>query len=119
MLIKDFNFEQTELLSKMLYTILFPKTSGGFDIDNHCFKGSSLELQLRLMDMIKSNRFSEAENLLFEAIDQDNGQDSLRVAVWFYNKLNYIDEKVLSEHDFSKQEVLEGIQEIEKIVMKA
>lgn len=116
---RDHVFEQVEFISKLLYTILFPKKSKDFNINDYKFDTASLELKLRLSDLIKENNFNKAEDLLFESIDNDKGQGSLQVAVWFYLKLNNIDEEVLEKNDFSKQEVLEGIQEIEKIVMSS
>lgn len=121
MIRRDHIFEQVEFISKLLYTILFPNTnkSKEFNINDYKFDTASLELKLRLLDLIKENKFNKAEDLLFEAIDNDKGQGSLQVAVWFYLQLNNIDEEILEQNDFSRQEVLEGIQEIEKIVMSS
>ncbi len=121
MIKRDFVFEQVEFISKLLYTILFPKQTKGkeFNINDYKFDTTSLELKLRLLDLIKENNFNKAEDLLFESIDNDKGQGSLQVAVWFYLQLNNIDEEVLEKNNFSRQEVLEGIQEIEKIAMNS
>lgn len=115
MLKDEYISEQTELLSRLLQTILFPKSSGGFDLEKYPFVKDCASLQLQLHKLIDENKYNEAENMLFDAIEKDNGQDTLQLAVWFYDKLNRIDEKTLEEHDFSCGEVLEGIQEIEKI----
>lgn len=116
---RDHVFEQVEFISKLLYTILFPSKSKEFNVNDYKFDTASLELKLRLLDLIKENNFNKAEDLLFESIDNDKGQGSLQVAVWFYLQLNNIDEEILEKNNFSKQEVLEGIQEIEKIVMSS
>ncbi len=117
MIKRDFIFEEVEFISKLLYTILFPKHSSGkeFNVNDYKFDTASLELKLRLLDLIKENNFNKAEDLLFESIENDKGQGSLQVAVWFYLQLNNIDEEVLEQNNFSRQEVLEGIREIEKI----
>ena len=38
-----------------------------------------------------------------------------KLGMWFYHKLAQIDEDTLEEHNFSKDEVLEGLQEIERM----
>ncbi len=123
MIRRDYEYEQVEFISKLLYTILFPQKSKKFNINDYKFDTRSLELKLDLMDLIKKNKFNDAEDMLFEHIAEDErenrGNGSLRVAVWFYLQLNHIDKETLEANNFSRREVLEGIQEIEQKAMNS
>lgn len=112
----DFITEQTEFLSRFLQTILFPEKSE-FSIEEYPFIESAADLQSELIKFIQDKEFCKAEDLLFDAIEADSGQESLRVALWFYNHLSLLEPKELEEHNFSSDEILEGLQEIEKMVM--
>ena len=121
MIRRDYEYEQVEFISKLLYTILFPQKSKTFNINDYKFDTKSLELKLNLMDLIKKNKFNDAEDMLFEHIAEDErenrGNGGLRGAVWFYLQLNHIDKETLEANDFSRREVLEGIQAIEQKAM--
>lgn len=114
MIKNEYFSEQTELLSRLLQTILFPQSSEKFDLKDYSFSGSAADLHAQLIQLVNTFQFNEAENLLYEAIEQDNGQESLQIAVWFYHHLNQLETHVLEQHGFSREEVLEGMQEIEK-----
>lgn len=113
MLTDDYISEQTELLSRFLKTILFPKASQ-FSLEEYPFVSSAAELQAELIDLVRKKQFCQAEDLLFCAMEQDNGQESLQVGVWFYHHLSLLEPEELEAHDFSMDEILEGLQEIEK-----
>ncbi len=117
MMTDEYVHEQTELLSHLLRTILFPQASGEFDLQQYRFTGNALELQLKLMQMIDALQFQEADDLLHQAMDQDQGQESLQIGVWFYDTLNHISGDVLEENGFSTDAVLEGMQHLERFVM--
>ena len=71
MIRRDYEYEQVEFISKLLYTILFPQKSKKFNINDYKFDTRSLELKLDLMDLIKKNKFNDAEDMLFEYIAED------------------------------------------------
>lgn len=113
MLKDEYVSEQIELLSRLLQTLLFPNASGKFKLTDYNFEGTILEVQLELSRLIEENKFNQAEDFLFDVYENDKGQEVLQLAVWFYDKLNKIDEQTLLENNFSHDEVLEGIKEIE------
>lgn len=118
MLKDEYITEQTEFISKLLQTILFPKSSGSINLNEYSFKGNALQLQLEILKLIDEKNFNKAENLLFEAIESDDGEEYLQIAVWFYNKLSEIDKETLINNDFSYEEILDGLKEIEKKIIK-
>ena len=61
-----------------------------------------------LMRMVDAGEINEAENLLTDRLEPGD-PDSLQIALMFYDRLNQESDEFLEEHDFSKQEVLDGV----------
>lgn len=74
---------------------------------------SAHELRLSLMFLLAQGRVNEAENLLFEHVANDPGRQHLRTALDFYEKLAAMDDDALREADFSREEILDGMREIQ------
>ena len=123
---KEFEIEQIDLISKFLFTMLFPDLGVLTEIDNFEFAEEVLDLKTELERLVNERKFCEAENLLFREIGQieeenfsqsnsyRNQNEVLRLAVWFYCKLNGFDDKVLNDNNFSRIELLDGLKAIEK-----
>ena len=58
----------------------------------------------RLLSMIADGRINEAENRLYEFLDEDN-MDHLELALRFYDKLNELDDETLERAGFSRDEM--------------
>ena len=65
-------------------------------------------LHIRLMELLDENKICDAENLLFDEIDEDN-EAYIELALDFYQKINVMSEEELNENDFSRAEILDGI----------
>ena len=114
MLEQDYVLEQTELLGRFLKMILYPGTKE----PKPNFSQEALELQVKLVTELEKNNYNEAENLLFDILEEDRSNDMLRVGLWFYDRLSNEPREKLEKHGFSLDEVLEGMQAIEKLAMK-
>lgn len=64
-----------------------------------------------LLDMIDEGRINEAENRLFE-LTEDGGREDLVLALLFYSHLDGKTDGFLKEHDFSRDEIEEGLRDI-------
>lgn len=73
------------------------------------------ELYLDLMRKIKQGKINEAENLLFEAIEQNPNNSMLEIALDFYRTLGEMPDDFLEENNFSKDEVCQGLNDIMRI----
>lgn len=62
----------------------------------------------KLLRMIEVGEINEAENILTDGLRADD-LNSFRMALMFYGRLNELPEEFLAEHDFSKEEVLDGV----------
>lgn len=74
------------------------------------------ELHRRLENLLADGKINEAENLLFEAVQNDEhvDHDYLRVALDFYLKLDSFSDRDLTVYHFSRGEVMDGWAEITK-----
>ena len=73
-------------------------------------------LERILKNHIENGKLCDAENLLFDSLNEEATPQKVIVGLNFYNKLNEFDGKYLKEHNFSKEEIKEGIEELKKYV---
>lgn len=64
-----------------------------------------------LLDMIGAGNVDEAENTLY-GILEENSYENLEIALLFYSHLNDLSEEYLLEHDFSHEEIKDGLAEL-------
>lgn len=76
-------------------------------------------LAYTLDTMVAEGKINEAEDLLFENITAHPHAEYLKVALDFYARLAEMDEAELERHDFSHQEILDGLSEVRAICGKA
>ena len=80
------------------------------DIDKDDDDGISLEvmeLYRKLLSMIDDGKINEAENILVDGLET-GGQAYFEMAL-FYEKLSGKTEEFLAEHDYSQEEVVDGL----------
>ena len=81
------------------------------DIDKDDDDGISLEvmeLHRKLLSMIDDGKINEAENILVDGLET-GGQAYFEMALLFYEKLSGKTEEFLAEHDYSQEEVVDGL----------
>ena len=113
----DYIIKQIEMMTKFLAKLVFGKESPEYDVIFDAMGNTSDEgtLALKLRQMIDSGEINEADNLLFDTIGNGENVGYLEVALDFYSKLSDLDEKKLDECDFSRIEILEGLDNVKKI----
>lgn len=79
-----------------------------FDAEREQEQREALEGIIRLADQ---GRINEAENVLFEW-PGDANQETLKMALVFYAHLNEKTDAFLAEHDFSREEIRDGLHEV-------
>ena len=114
----DYILRQIENLSKAVADVFFHKASdsGTLEIlDEHGRISESGLLYHRLKMLLQNKKINEAENLLFKEVEQNSTAENMVVAAQFYKDLQQLDDRSLLDCDFSRQEILDGIQAIRKI----
>lgn len=111
----DYIMRQIETITKALARVIFHKeedTTEVIDQDGN-LSGSNL-LLYRLKRMLHDGRVNEAENLLYEAIEQNPQDEYFKTALAFYDELkNWNDEK-LKKCNYSREEIYDGLAHINR-----
>lgn len=103
---KDYYMRIVHEMVRMLIRLVFGK-----DIDRNDEEAVPLEVMERyrkLTAMADDGDINEAENLLLDGLDQGR-RAYFELALMFYEKLNGKTDEFLEEHDYSREEVLDGI----------
>lgn len=69
------------------------------------------ELYRKLIAMADAGEVNEAENLLLDGL-RENDKAYFETALLFYEKLSGKTDEFLAEHDYSRQEVVDGLKYI-------
>lgn len=103
---KDYYMRIVHELVRMLIRLVFNK-----DIDRDGEEAVPLEVMekyKKLISMIDDGQINEAENLLLDGLEQDS-RAYFELALMFYEKLNGKTDEFLEEHEYSREEVTDGI----------
>lgn len=96
---------------KFLLLILFNKKETDLEY-LYVMESPRYKLQFeRIKDLVKEGRASEAEELLFEREDSSD-MVNFEIALWFYNELNNMEDSQLSEMNFSRTEIKDGLKDL-------
>lgn len=68
----------------------------------------------KLKKLAGEGRINEAENLLYDFLDENGteNRENLKTALLFYDFLNTFDSDYLESHDFSREEIRSGIENV-------
>lgn len=109
---QDWIMRQIEILCTTLGHILFNRNPGTVQLEQLPEGQPEINLlYLQLRTLVEKGQICEAENLLYEAME-DPDRSVLEAALGFYEDLNRLSDPQLEEANFSREEVLSGLQEI-------
>lgn len=77
------------------------------------FDVNSDELYLYLKELVDNKKINDAENYLFDKLNENNKKDFVS-GMAFYKYLNEKDDEFLENCDYSREEVLEGMADLSK-----
>lgn len=77
--------------------------------------GSSELLRIILKSLISKKEYSKAEDFLFDEIEKNKTEAIYKIAVDFYEELSEKSDEELRENNFSKEEVMQGLKDIEAL----
>lgn len=105
---KDYVMRMIREVSRVLFSILFGKqyVQVETELENKFRTEGTPENALK--DLVDRGQICEAENILLEDLDYSN-KASVAFAVMFYRYLGEMEDGFLQQHDFSTQEVLDGL----------
>jgi len=112
---KDFLIRQIELMTESISCLVLNREASIKHEDHHDVSQAESDLlHVLLCDLIAKERINEAENLLFDSLDPDN-QNHFLIAVDFYKRLNDMTDDELANADFSREEIANGLNEVNAI----
>lgn len=113
----DYIMRQVEMLGRFLAKMIFNKETTVYEviIDEEGNITEAGLLYLDLKTMIKEGKINEAENFLFDRIETTYDKEYLEIAIDFYSQLNNLPNEFLEEHDFSREEVMEGLSRVKQL----
>ncbi|MGN0416079.1 MAG: DUF6483 family protein [Agathobacter sp.] len=128
----DFIMRQVRDMVRMLAKVLFGKNTATYEYHEDFLNETSLDdqesnrllndenrkkvllsdrLYFQLITMVNAGKINEAENLLSDKLDEDeNG--FFEAAPGFYEYLNTLSDDFLEKHDYSREEVKDGAQNL-------
>lgn len=112
---KDYIMRIIKEMVRVLFSLMLGKKYVTVEMEKENrfeVSGKKLEDYLRMIDRGEIN---EAENQLLENIDYSD-KDNVATAALFYQYLSEKTDCFLTEHDFSKEEVLDGMK---RLIQKA
>jgi hypothetical protein len=113
----DFFMREMSNLSKALALVFFHKESSTIEMFNE--EGSVSDsgfLYHSLKKLVKDGQINEAENIIFQEIEKDSSEENFQVAIRFYHDLQQLSDQTLQQCNFSRQEILDGLESVQKLL---
>lgn len=111
----DYIMRQIEEMTRAIARVVFNKeTDNGEIFDEYGIISEENFMFYMLNNMLSEKRINEAENIIFELIEENKSKENLKIALWFYNKLQKLSDEELYENNFSREEIAEGLGSIKK-----
>lgn len=115
MITRDYLMEEAERLTKLIAAVVFQKH---LEEEQSGVEYSISQDEMLLGDlrrMTQAGSINEAENLLFERLLADPTSHNFSVAGIFYEELSQLTDEELNLAQFSRQEIMEGLQGLKRI----
>ena len=110
---KDYIMRMIKEMVSVLFSILLGKQYVSVDEERkNGYEVSGTDLN-DLLDMIDNGQINEAENLMLDDIDYSDKKE-LAAALLFYQYLSEKKKDFLQDHDYSDEEILEGVKQVLK-----
>lgn len=72
-------------------------------------------LEIMIKKYISEGQINKAEDMLFEAIEDRKSSRNLELAVFFYETISKWDDEKLMKCNFSKAEIVDGLNEVKSL----
>ena len=105
---KDYIMRMIREVSRVLFSIIFGKRYAQVELEIRNKYETAGTPQNALKDLVDRGQIDKAENMLLEDIDYSRKED-IASAVVFYQYLGEKPDSFLEQHNFSRQEDLDGL----------
>ena len=105
---KDYIMRIIKEMVRMLFSLLFGRKYSSIEVEKvnkYEVAGKTLD---DFLDMADRGEINEAENILLDGLDYEN-KENVALAALFYQHLSEMDEKFLTENNYSQEEILQSL----------
>ncbi len=106
----DWILRQINMLVQFVARIVFKKDAVSYEIEDEEHLTDTDELYKKIRALLGKKKICEAEDLLFD--NYAEGKEYLTLALDFYQTLSKMSDDELEQHNFSRQEIYDGLKEI-------
>lgn len=110
----DYIMRMIQDIGRFLARVLLGKEEVRYELPEEAQYSGTDTLYLEIRRLLKEGRICDAEDLLLDELDPKNRR-SLELALDFYGRLNSMSEDYLEEHNFSREEVQQGLSQVAKV----
>lgn len=116
MLHEDYLINQINVMVRYIAETIFNKRDKGYTIkaEKYYEINARGEMITYLYDLVDEGRINLAENILFDKIYESRELELFETGVDFYIYLNTKTDEFLLKNDFSRQEILDGLEDLQK-----
>lgn len=114
MLKNDYVMRMIENIGRFLAKLLLGREEVKYELPEAAEYTGTDGLFLEIQDLLREGNICKAEDMLLEELDKDNKR-TLELALDFYGRLNNMSDDYLEEHDFSRDEVQQGLEQVAKV----
>jgi len=105
---QDWILRQIQMIGEMISMAVFHKSIIAYENENVVSPTQTDQLYSRLDMLVAQKKLNEAEDALYDELDTDNPK-YLELALDFYMKLNRLSDEELTECNFPREEIMDGI----------
>ena len=108
---KDYIMRIIKEMVRMLFSLLFGRKYSSIEVEKvnkYEVAGKTLD---DFLDMADRGEINEAENILLDGLDYEN-KENVALAALFYQHLSEMDEKFLTDNNYSQEEILDGMKRL-------
>ena len=100
-----------QVIRALIGVLLNKKTTEVYEMPANQIRNSGDDLLSRLLLLADAGKICEAENRVFEEMEKGS-RESFLLALEFYDHINEYDTDFLEEHNFSREEIRQGVADL-------
>ena len=107
----DWLLKQINVVSEFLQKLFTDMGTSRKLNENEQYQKDSFEFERLLENLIEEDRINDAENILFEKLETNNLMYAT-IATRFYDKLKGLSDEKLQKSNYSRDEILQGLNDM-------
>lgn len=107
----DWLLKQINVVSEFLQKLFTDMETSRKLNENEQYQKDSFEFERLLENLIEEHRINDAENILFEKLETNNLMYAT-IATRFYDKLKGLSDEKLQKSNYSRDEILQGLNDM-------